>query len=926
VRITQLPKEGWQERLGSPELRAPPIPPAVDLLRRQSPRRPVNSPHFTSTVNEAMDPPSNPRNHQIRHSGQALIRGKIRRVWRPRYLELWDNGVVRYYELPPVLPSAFPLLSPNQRAPSAKEVDDPNKKLLDEIGDDDDAAQLLLRRIPRYTLRVYSARILDATTLRDMHVGLPQGSFGFVFRGQRLMHLEDQSSEHGWNDADEQEGGRTILGSSFVSSSPSTVPLSSLLMNPTQCTPQPQEQRDFLCAVSTLEEAQMWVIALQWAALQSSSSVEPIDGASDEPWWSVENEEWVGTTTPTLEVSASTTDFSFPGSTSKRAADESSKAGTEVAASPYRPPPTKPGKVVVARVVDYRLVRVPSSRNSALPSMLSLPFPWFGPNFDIAFEIHTLLIQDQVVEQLKLLRTSHDLSMLLQALPFSPPRLVRMCQQLPRNGQDLEKNVSIVDSIVRSLVLDAAIVNSSAMKQFLGLSASGVKSIGLNVDSDPPFWFMHDSRAVLRRTTTELTESAEDYVRRWLQERNRKRTTSDSWALRLYQHACSVRPNQISQRQIVFTATALGISALVVPYCAVQVWRVMPRFSVRLDVLVGSWVTAAYLGRRYEQQQQSSALPMPLPHRRRERHAHAELLRRSDDTEYAAAENVTAKEHYTSQSTNDDEGDESDGEEPAIDEDYDDKGSQLGRLSSPLPEYPSNQGQSCWSIPPSDIFYVRGPNYLEDKLKIPSDPGPLTCRGVDVWLTDNPVRHIARHPSILGGKLKDQGTFLVNFLLPFGNFVSYFSIPPLDEFPSKLRAVWTGFLSGDQQYRDARLKLLPVVIDGPWIVKTAVGGGKSPALLGKVIPLQYYFRDPDEHSKGVYEVDVIITASKIAKGILSVVKGHTKSVSIAFALIIEASQADDLPETVLCSFQVHSLHLEDCPLLPDCDLEDDSGL
>jgi hypothetical protein len=190
-------------------------------------------------------------------------------------------------------------------------------------------------------------------------------------------------------------------------------------------------------------------------------------------------------------------------------------------------------------------------------------------------------------------------------------------------------------------------------------------------------------------------------------------------------------------------------------------------------------------------------------------------------------------------------------------------------------------------------------------------------------MTDNPQRHIARHPSVLGGKLGDEDTFLVNFLLPFGNFVAYFAIPPLHKFPKKLRGVWTKFLKGDQQYRDARLKLLPIVVDGPWIVKAAVGpGGTAPALLGKVIPLQYFFRDPDKKRKGVYEVDVIITASTIAKGILSVVKGHTKALTIAFAFIIEASEQEELPETVLCSFQVHSLHLEDCPLLPDCNLDE----
>jgi hypothetical protein len=243
-------------------------------------------------------------------------------------------------------------------------------------------------------------------------------------------------------------------------------------------------------------------------------------------------------------------------------------------------------------------------------------------------------------------------------------------------------------------------------------------------------------------------------------------------------------------------------------------------------------------------------------------------------------------------------------------------------LSSPLPKYPNNNGSSCWSQPSHDIFHVRGATYLRDKIKVCSGPSPLTCRGVDVWITDNPERHIARHPSILGGRLNDVDTFLVNFLLPFGNLVAYFEVPPLSSFPSKLRTVWTKFLKGDQQYRDARLKLLPVVVDGPWIVKTAVGPGKSPALLGKAIPLQYFFRDPDGRSrKGIYEVDVIITASTIAKGILSVVKSQTKAVSIAFAFIIEAVEQSELPETVLCSFQVHSLHLEECPSLPQCNLE-----
>merc|ERR1712150_309732 len=168
----------------------------------------------------------------------------------------------------------------------------------------------------------------------------------------------------------------------------------------------------------------------------------------------------------------------------------------------------------------------------------------------------------------------------------------------------------------------------------------------------------------------------------------------------------------------------------------------------------------------------------------------------------------------------------------------------------------------------------------------------------------------------MGGCLEEEDTFLVNFLLPFGNLVAYFKIPPLEDFPRKVGNVWSKFITGDQEYRDARLKLLPVVVEGPWIVKAAVGSGKSPALLGKVIPLQYFFRHATGNSKAIYEVDIIITASSIAKGILSVVKGHTRSLTIAFGFIIEAAEEEELPESVLCNFQLHELNLEDCPQLP----------
>jgi hypothetical protein len=104
--------------------------------------------------------------------------------------------------------------------------------------------------IPKCTLLIKSARIIDITTFRDMHVGLPRGTFGFVICG--LRHLVLPGRRHAASDACVGVGG----GGGGSSSS----------MEPAA------DERDFLCAVPTLEEAQSWVVALQWASSLHSLS------------------------------------------------------------------------------------------------------------------------------------------------------------------------------------------------------------------------------------------------------------------------------------------------------------------------------------------------------------------------------------------------------------------------------------------------------------------------------------------------------------------------------------------------------------------------------------------------------------------------------------------------------------------------------
>jgi hypothetical protein len=737
----------------------------------------------------------------IRHSGRAHIRGKIRRIWRPRYLELMDNGLVRYFEC------------------DEEEV----------AGRDRDHINM----IPKCTLQVFRARIIDVTTLRDVHVGLPRGTYGFLFHARRLVF--DDLCVNG----------------------------------------DPNESRDFLCHVPNLEEAQSWVVALQWASTHQYKDEEDYFDVVARPD-STRVRNTLTSKTPHLVTSPS------PKRTIRR----------EI--SPRRP---KAGKIVVPKVQSVTAIR-----SDAI-------------TFDLAYKIQLLVLATKtatIIEERVLLRSRGQLETLLDHLfqECTKSKVVletvrQKFQQHPlRTYRDHIASVAMIDSILRILALDAQICNSAALRSFWSLDVFAKQTL--------PLLRFHRANALLSSQVHNVKSGSTDsFVKKWLQDGKYERYS---------------KPKGCAYYVLLHPALLTGCTVFPWLLCnwLLSFHKLFGIVNVSWDIVFLSWILAGLAGMEWEKRQRKgdSALSAQVQPTVQVETVEAVL---SDDGELVDDEGSYFDVQSTS-STDEDVGDVESEDDGMI------EGLPLAadlftsKLSSPLPRYPDNGGTSCWSKPPDNIFRVRSATYLQDRVKTASGQAPFHCRGVDVWLTDNPERHIARHQSVLGGRLADEDTFLVNFLLPFGNFVSYYGIPPIEQFPDKLGKVWTKFINGDQQYRDARLKLLPVVVDGPWIVKAAVGPGTSPALLGKVIPLQYYFRHPSEGKKGVYEVDVIITASSIAKGILSVVKGHTKALTIAFGFIIEAAEEEELPETVLCNSQIHALNLEDCPQLPSFDMDEDSGL
>ena len=795
-------------------------------------------------------------------------------------MELLDNGWVRYYELP----------DPHETIPP--------------LGG------------PKHTLRIFRARIIDVMTLRDVHVGLPHGMYGFVFNAQRLpsslqrqqqqqQQQRQQHQQHGQQHEQQQQPKQQQQQQQSPQQQPQqysgmhtiTSPLNENPLDLPDCQQHGIVQpRDYLCAVSTLEEAQAWVVALQWAAQQGH------DGWYDD----ADDELFSNAKMPALEVISTPPQSPPP-----------QKRLTIQARPTHKKPKKKRALAMDGRILVPRLQRLGYVRTTML-------------TWTLAFRVQLLIVTKSgtLGEERTILRTHPQIEGLLEKLDsmnsssskiqsLVKNQRAKLSRPRLRSYRDYVTLLPGVDSILRTLSMDPSVCNSDALKAFWCLDDYREQST--------PFLQIHvaNSVASLGNNQQIPTGTTETYVKQWLAAGTTETTS--------FQQECLFWV--LSKNQAVVWGAFILPLVLLRPLWMLHnnIWTV----QIKVDVLIGSWILLYCLGR---------IAPDPARQKDASSRVSTDVEIVDGDDDCLSVVEVRSASTDEGEGPDDDDDDEDDGLLLDLSDVTESRSTTIttamtnqrnqrkkGKpdkktLSSPLPQYPANGGVSCWSKPNDEIFRVRSLTYLQDRVKLPSGPAPFSCRGVDIWLTDNPERHIARHPAVLGGKLQEEDTFLVNFLLPFGNLVAYFGIPPLDQFPPKLARVWTKFLRGDQQYRDARLKLLPVVVEGPWIVKAAVGPGTSPALLGKVIPLQYYFRSPTLTEKGVYEVDVIITASSIAKGILSVVKGHTKSLSIAFGFIIEAAEEEELPETVLCNFQLHALHLEDCPQLPKCNLDQVGGL
>ena len=210
--------------------------------------------------------------------------------------------------------------------------------------------------------------------------------------------------------------------------------------------------------------------------------------------------------------------------------------------------------------------------------------------------------------------------------------------------------------------------------------------------------------------------------------------------------------------------------------------------------------------------------------------------------------------------------------------------------------------------------------------------------------------------------MREKPTFIVNFRLPWGILLAYFeipqrfipyvragheegfdksSVPSLDGLSNEDRCV-ARYLQGTEQHKNETLKIgtldrmyfcldeaipkltynfsffsqktVPMVVDGPWVVKSVVTG--KPAIIGNKMPVNYFYSKAENGKELYLEADLDIVASSAARGILSMVRSYTQVLTIDLGFVVQGNSKDELPERMLIGCRLHGIDPISAPPLP----------
>ncbi|XP_061988466.1 protein ENHANCED DISEASE RESISTANCE 2 isoform X2 [Rosa rugosa] len=214
----------------------------------------------------------------------------------------------------------------------------------------------------------------------------------------------------------------------------------------------------------------------------------------------------------------------------------------------------------------------------------------------------------------------------------------------------------------------------------------------------------------------------------------------------------------------------------------------------------------------------------------------------------------------------------------------------------------NDKGRDCWTISDGNNFRVRSKHFCYDKTKIPAGKHLMDLVAVDWFKDTKRMDHVVRRQGCAAQVATEKGLFSIVFNLQVPgsthySMVFYFVTKQL--VPGSLLQ---RFVDGDDEFRTSRLKLIPSVPKGSWIVRQSVGS--TPCLLGKAVDCNY-IRGPK-----YLEIDVDIGSSTVANGVLGLVTGVITTLVVDMAFLVQANTTDELPERLIGAVRVSHIELK----------------
>mmetsp|Transcript_51580 Transcript_51580/g.95450 ORF Transcript_51580/g.95450 Transcript_51580/m.95450 type:complete len:344 (-) Transcript_51580:15-1046(-) len=208
---------------------------------------------------------------------------------------------------------------------------------------------------------------------------------------------------------------------------------------------------------------------------------------------------------------------------------------------------------------------------------------------------------------------------------------------------------------------------------------------------------------------------------------------------------------------------------------------------------------------------------------------------------------------------------------------------------------------NCWADVVPTEFVVRGQNYLTDHKKVENSfiMGDLVV--VDLFEVSHDVPFASASTEI--GTIQKvraagiSGQLLVlNFRICPLQLVVVWEIPTGGCHPAEnLLRRFIEDMSDEE--RTQRLKVIPQIADGPWVVQKVVGN--TPAILGKNVNLTY-FSQP-----GLLEVSIEVSSSRLGRRIVGVLQHAATAVVVDVGFVVEGQADEELPEQLLGGFRIN---------------------